>query len=233
MEPTTAQHRDERPPVLVVANVSDPDAGYVGDRFVERGFVLEPVWRDKAVPSAVPPEAAAVLLLGSAWSVADPVAPEALEAECALVRSATAAGVPVLGLCYGAQVLAHAFGGRVRTATTPEVGLVQVETTDSSLVPAGPWWEFHSDVIDLPPSAELLASNGCGVQAFTVPGALAVQFHPEVRPEVLEDWFRRAPFMLEGVEEPPEALVALATDREEQSRAAAYALVDDFLARFS
>jgi GMP synthase-like glutamine amidotransferase len=189
------------------------------------------VWRDKGVPSQVPSDVAVVLLLGSAWSVADPVAPEALEAECSLVRSAGASGVPVLGLCYGAQVLAHAHGGRVRTAATPEVGLVHVETTAPSLVPAGPWWEFHSDVIDAPPDAEVLATNGCGLQAFAVPGALGVQFHPEVRPAVLADWFRRAPSMLDAVDESADALVALAEEQADRSRAAAYALVDDFLAR--
>ena len=51
-----------------------------------------------------------VVLLGSEWSVHAPVDPAALDAECELVRSARAAQVPVLGLCYGAQVLAHASG---------------------------------------------------------------------------------------------------------------------------
>ena len=218
--------------VLVVANVSDPDAGYVGDRFVERGFTLEPVWREKGLPSSVPPDVAAVLLLGSAWSVAHPVAPDALEAECALARSAIAAGVPVLGLCYGAQVLAHAHGGQVRTAATPEVGLVHIDTVDEGLVPSGPWWEFHSDVIDVPPGAELLARNSCGVQAFSVPGALGVQFHPEVRPVVLADWFQRVPAMVAAAGSTASELLDLAVRREDEARAAAYALVDDFLARF-
>jgi GMP synthase (glutamine-hydrolysing) len=218
--------------VLVVANVSDPDAGYVGDRLVERGFSLERVWRDKGVPPEVPQGTSVLLLLGSAWSVADPVEPEVLAAECALVRSAISAGVPVLGLCYGAQLLAHAHGGQVRTAPTPEVGLVPVDTVDPAVVPAGPWWEFHSDVIDLPPGSELLARNGCGVQAFTVPGALGVQFHPEVRPAVLADWFDRVPEMVEAAGATASELVDLAVRREGDSRAAAYALVDDFLDRF-
>ena len=218
--------------VLVVGNRADPDAGYVGERLAGRGFDLVRTWREDGLAEEVPTAAAAVLLLGSEWSVAHPVAPDVLEAECALVRSAGAVGVPVLGLCYGAQVLAHAYGGRVSVAPTPEVGLVSVDSVDEDLVPSGPWWAFHSDVIQPPAQARVLARNGCGLQAFELPGALGVQFHPEVRPAVLEDWLRRVPVMAAAAGAPSADLVALAVGREDEARAAAYALVDDFLTRF-
>ena len=218
--------------VLVVANVGDPDAGYVGDRFTERGWALAPVWREEGLPAQPPAGTVAVLLLGSEWSVAHPVRPDVLEAESVLVRSAERAGVPVLGLCYGAQVLAHAYGGRVATAEEPEVGLVTVETFDDRLVPPGPWWAFHRDVVDVPPQAQLVARNGCGVQAFRLPRALAVQFHPEVRPSVLEGWLGRLPSMAAASGRTGPELVALAKGREPQARAAAHALVDDFIAEF-
>lgn len=218
--------------VLVVGNRSDPDAGYVGDRFADRGFVLSSTWREDGLSGGVPPNTAVVLLLGSEWSVAEPVAPDVLAAECALVLSAGAAGVPVLGLCYGAQVLAHAYGGRVSVAPGPEVGLVVVETVDETLVPAGPWWAFHNDVIEPPPDADVLAHNDCGLQAFALPGALGVQFHPEVRPAVLEDWLQRVPGMAAAAGARSAELVTMAINREDQSRASAYALVDDFLSRF-
>ena len=217
--------------VLVVGNRADPDAGYVGDRLAEHGFMMSRSWREEPLPGEVPADTVLVLLLGSESSVAAPVSPEPLAAECALVRSAGAKGVPVLGLCYGAQVLAHAYGGRVSVAPRPEVGLVEVETVDEARVPAGPWWAFHSDVIEPPGAARLLASNGCGVQAFELPGALGVQFHPEVRPVVLEDWLRRVPVMAAAAGASSEELVALAVQREHDTRAAAYALVDDFLER--
>ena len=216
----------------MVGNTDDPDAGYVGDRFGERGFTLSRVWREDVLPDRVPPGTAVVLLLGSEWSVAHPVAPDVLEAECALVRAAETAGVPVLGLCYGAQVLAHAYGGRVSTAPAPEVGLVPVESVDEALVPRGPWWAFHSDVIEVPPGARLVARNGCGVQAFTMPAALGVQFHPEVRPSVFEEWLERVPEMAAGGGLPSAELARLARQREPEARRASDALVDDFLARF-
>ena len=219
---------------LVVASALDADAGFVGDRLQQCGFVLRTVFRDGAgVPTTVAgaghPDL--IVLLGSEWSVHAPVEPRSLEVECELVRSARASGTPVLGLCYGAQVLAHAFGGRVSVAPAPEIGLVQVDTRDPELVPAGPWTAFHVDVLEPPPDATVVASNSCGVQAFVLPGALGVQFHPEVRPGVLDGWAGRFPDLVRDAGLQQAVLVAQASDREDDSRRAAYALVDAFLAR--
>jgi GMP synthase-like glutamine amidotransferase len=216
--------------VLVTANVSDADPGYVGERLVDLGFTLRLRLRERGeVPPVVPVGTAAVLLLGSEWSVVDPVRPDVLAAEVGLVRSARTAGVPVLGLCYGAQVVAHALGGRVSRAPEPEIGLVAVETDDPDLVPPGPWWAFHTDVVDPPARARVLARNACGVQAFTLPGLVAVQFHPEVRPATLDDWMARFPELTQTVGADRATLVAQARRREDEARRAAYALVDAFL----
>jgi GMP synthase-like glutamine amidotransferase len=221
---------------LVVANTSDADAGFVGDRLEQRGFLLRPVFRDGAgVPSTI--EAAEhpdlVVLLGSEWSVHAPVDRGALDAECELVRSARAAQVPVLGLCYGAQLLAYALGGSVTAAPEPEIGFVQVDTADAELVPAGPWTAFHLDVLTAPPGSTIVARNACGTQAFALPGVLGVQFHPEVRPDVLDDWSRRFPVLVQEAGLRPAELVAQAREREKGSRLAAYRLVDAFLLRMA
>lgn len=218
--------------VLVVANTIDKETGYVGQRLRERGHRLVTAYRDLGqTPVTLDPSVGMVLLLGSEWSVVDPVDRAALDAESALVRAAVGAGVPVLGLCYGAQVVAAALGGRVAHAQAAEIGLVTVETTDESVVPAGPWWEFHLDVVDPPPGAEVVARNACGVQAFAIDGVLGVQFHPEVLPETLDNWASRFPSLLEDAGTDRAVLVAKARDAEVASRAAAYAIVDGFLDR--
>ena len=216
---------------LVVANSTDTDPGYVGERLVERGYTMRTVLRDRG---EVPTDLAgvdSVVLLGSGWSVHSPVDPSALAAECDLVRSACSAGVPVLALCYGAQVVAHALGGRVSLAAHPEIGFVEVATDDEDLVPAGPWAGFHSDVVEAPPDAQVVARNGCGTQAFLLPGVLAVQFHPEVVPATLDDWSRRLPGLLVEAGLDRETFVAEAREREPAARSAAFALVDAFLDR--
>ena len=67
------------------------------------------------------------------------------------------------------------------------------------------------------------------MQAFTLPGIVAVQFHPEVRPATLDDWLARFPELAEAAGVDAAALVEQAYAREDDARHAAYALVDAFL----
>ena len=215
---------------LVVANAADADPGFVGERLEQRGFTLRTALREDGLPSL---DGAGrvdlLLLLGSEWSVHSPVEPSALDAEVALVRDAVAARLPVLAICYGAQVVSAALGGSVALAPEPEIGVVHVRSDDPSLVPEGPWTSFHVDGLVPPPGARVVARNDCGVQAFVLPGLLGVQFHPEVRPEVLDDWGRRFPDLVRDSGQRHSAMVAAAAAREAGSRAAAATLVDAFL----
>ncbi len=216
----------------VVANATDADAGYVGERLQQRGFALRTVLREEGglagTLEGIGP-ADVIVLLGSQWSVHNPVAPAALVAECELVRSARDLELPVLGICYGAQVVAHALGGQVEQAVSPEIGWIEVDSADPALVPTGPWLAFHVDVVTPPTGARAVAHNQCGVQAFTLPGFLAVQFHPEVRADVVADWVQRFPDLLIEAELSAADLVAQTRGREADARVAARDLVDAFL----
>lgn len=101
---------------------------------------------------------------------------------------ADSAGVPVLGICFGAQALAAALGGSVVRLQTPERAWIELGRRDSDWVAAGPWLALHEDAIVLPPSARELARNDFGPQAFKLGGHLGVQFHPEVTPSILARW---------------------------------------------
>jgi GMP synthase (glutamine-hydrolysing) len=100
------------------------------------------------------------------------------------VEGALADDMPVLGVCWGHQLLAQVLGGTVKGGSY-ELGYVQVKQEVADPIWDGlpnPFTVFatHSDhVVALPPDATLLASNETGVQAFRRGSAYAVQFHPE------------------------------------------------------
>ena len=97
-------------------------------------------------------------------------------------------GLPMLGICYGLQYMAHALGGKVRAASKREYGHAQVEVKGSSRLFAGlpsklPVWMSHGDeAVELPPGFQLSASSPHAVAAIENPARQmwAVQFHPEV-----------------------------------------------------
>lgn len=102
-----------------------------------------------------------------------------------VVREATRGDVPVLGICYGHQVLATALGGTVEDMGEYELGYREVRQVAEDLlftdVP-DPFtvFETHSDVVTtLPDGATLLAENDVGIQSFRKDLAWGVQFHPE------------------------------------------------------
>jgi GMP synthase (glutamine-hydrolysing) len=108
-----------------------------------------------------------------------------LEAEAALMRSAVAADVPVLGVCLGAQLLAHALGGKV----------VRRPRRLLAWTPLAGEWEgyglhWNEDGFEPPPGAvELLQRPDGFCEAFRVQRAVGIQFHPEVDGAALDGWY--------------------------------------------
>lgn len=136
-----------------------------------------------------PREFAFVASLGSDMSAAA-TDPAWIADEVRFLAAAVAADVPVLGLCFGGQALALALGGVVRDADEPEVGWMDVVSEDERALPSGPWLHFHWEVFDAPPGARVLGSTPAGAAAFELGPHLGTQFHPEVTPEIVDEWAR-------------------------------------------
>ena len=217
--------------VLVIANRSDPETGFVGEALAARGAVFEHAWReDVDAPLPAVGDHDLVLSLGSEWSVYWPsLAPE-IEREAAHLRASVAADVPVLGICFGAQMLAHTLGGGVEEAPSGgEVGWYDIETDVPDLIPAGPYLQWHTDRVVLPPTAVELARSPVGPQAFRLGSALAVQFHPETTPDVAARWAADGRQQLESLGIDEAALRASSAANAEDARARAVVIVEGFL----
>jgi GMP synthase (glutamine-hydrolysing) len=145
---------------------------------------------------AAPPDvsilngADAIIIGGSKWSVWEDVPNQPALIE--VMKAAREKKTPMLGVCFGAQLIAHVFGGQVaRDEEHAEWGTFMMETGDEAITDmllADAPFSFpamcahHDRVTKLPPGAVLLASSArCPVQAFAIPGTdiYAFQFHPE------------------------------------------------------
>ena len=213
--------------VVVVRHHEEDSAGFIGAAFEARGAQLSTILFPKEGPLPDLRGVAHIVMLGSTCSVYDEGEARAwIDEELAWLRRADAAGVPVLGICFGAQVLAAALGGTVENAGRPEIGWVTVDTADPDLIPAGPWLEFHHDRCLPPAHAAVLARNDLGVQAYRLGRHLAVQFHPEVDGDQFRLWLNaggRTEIEAAGLD--PDRLLAQTIAEEPEAAARAGRLV--------
>jgi GMP synthase-like glutamine amidotransferase len=172
--------------VLVIRHHDIDSAGFIADAFEARGAYLAVHLFPDDGPLPALDGVDRVVVLGAVSSVNDP--DPWITAELAWLRAADQAGVPVLGICFGAQALCAALGGRVEAMERREIGWRVVDSPDHDVIPVGPWLEFHNDRCLLPPDATVLARNDVAVQAFRIGRHLAVQFHPEVDGPQLKRW---------------------------------------------
>lgn len=147
-------------------------------------------------------------------------------------RRAIRTGVPILGICFGAQMLARALGGEVRRAPEPEVAWKSMTRAEGAgWLPAGPWLTWHMDTFEWPPGATPLAWTEVAPQAFAHGNHLGLQFHPEVTADLIEQWLEveRRKLALGGLDH--QALLAESRQRDSQAREAATTLFERYFDR--
>ena len=221
-------------------HVSPP--GPVGDRLAQRGYevvlhqvVAEADFHSPGVFADLPDPAAydVVVPMGAPWSAYDlGLIGSWVVSELDLLRSADQAGVPVLGICFGGQLLSIAHGGSVGPSPHPELGWVLIETDEPDLVPRGPWFQWHGDRWVLPPGAREIARNEAASQAYVLRRNLAVQFHPELTSTMLRGWLANGgavEVVRHGLD--VEELIDATVREDRPARQRAVGLVDAFLDR--
>jgi GMP synthase (glutamine-hydrolysing) len=215
--------------VLHVQHQGDCPPGLVGERLAVLGaeqhvvdareaHLLDPTEFDLVVP------------LGSDDSAADESV-EYLRGEWELLERAVRAQVPVLGICFGAQLLCRVLGGAVAPAAGPEIGWLRVDTREPGLVEPGPWLVWHLDVMEPGPGSVVVARTDVAVQAFRHGPHLGVQFHPEATIASVRVWAEHYRGSLDRLGVDPAGLLAETVERAASARSRVAALVDRVLAR--
>ena len=184
-----------------------------------------------------------LIVLGGPMNVEDQRHRPHLKAELLAIERALEQGKPVLGICLGAQLLAHVLGAPVRRHRQPEIGWYDVQLStegraDPVLGVAGerlPVFQWHSYSYDLPRDATHLASSAtCEQQAFRWgASAYGFQFHLEADAPVIERWLGLPSFRAElaaaGLPTDEQAIRAATARLVSETRRSADAVFNNFL----
>ena len=216
-----------RPRTLILQHEEPTPPGHMTGWLAEQGAQVEVFRIDEKDDEVNPRDHDLIVSLGSEFAAFDDAIPF-VQREVKLYESAIEAGVPILGLCFGGQMLARVLGSRLFRAEEAESGWLPVRTHDPELVSTGPWFQWHFDSFSAPPGAKLIAETDAGPQAFVSGRNLGLQFHPEVTPEIMDEWVRAYPHELEAEGVDPQGLLAETRRRAAQAKQATWRLLEAF-----
>ena len=186
---------------LVLAHEPDGPAGQVGVRLEQRGFqvITHIITHDYDDPQKFEqwPDFAdydLIVPMGSVRSLTRKHEAEWLEAEVADLRAAHAANTPILGVCFGGQLMTEALGGSIEPAPAATIGWRSIVDGRDGPNPAGPgpWMNWHHDRMVPPAGVEVLAETDTAVQIIRSGRTVGTQFHPEVDVEHVANWLNGA-----------------------------------------
>jgi GMP synthase (glutamine-hydrolysing) len=185
--------------VLAIRHVHFEDLGSLELVLGERGWpvrYLDVGFARIEAPNPVAPSL--MVVLGGPIGAYDDNRYPTLGPLLSMIEKRVAAGLPTLGICLGAQLIARAMGARVYPAGHAEIGWTPLTLTEAGRASSirhldgrsTSMLHWHGDTFDLPTGATRLASTPlCENQAFSVGNhVLGLQCHPEIRTERFEPW---------------------------------------------
>ena len=210
--------------LMVFQHVAAEPLGTLNARIRDRGHRVR-FHKFQRHPDAEPnvDRYAGLIVLGGPMNVEDQERHPHLKRELLAIEAALRQDKPVLGICLGAQLLAHVLGAPVSRHERHEIGWYDLLTTPEGredavlghLGPSAPVFQWHACTFGLPPGAVQLArTETCEQQAFRYgSNAYGFQFHLEVDAAMIERWLRLPAYR--------EELAAAGIGRDEQSIRAA------------
>ena len=177
---------------LVINHAGYEDPGFIGDWLRERGIAWTFLSREHlaaGVYQGLGESASAVISLGSLWSPLDDSNP-AIRNELNLIAECHVRGIPVLGVCFGGQLVARTLGGAVFPLADPQIGFIPIHfhalATEDIISTSQFFWNHLA--FSHPEHAEVLATTGRHIAGFRIDRSFAVQFHLDATPRLLARW---------------------------------------------
>jgi len=198
--------------IAIIKNVKEEGPGSIEDFLKENSISFKIFEAELGEFPANLEEYEYLIVLGGSMGVYEMDLYPNLKRVAKIIEEAIERGLKVLGICLGAQLLAHVLGGRVYKGPMPEIGWLDIELTDAGKVDKAiralakhpetgeistrfKVFHWHGDTFDLPPGAIHLASSDLYQnQAFKYEDRVyALQFHVEVTEDLLSRWFENSP----------------------------------------
>ncbi len=210
--------------ILSVQNVACETLGTLEQMFRSDGFEIEKVSAQSDPVPVTTKGYDAVVILGGPMAVYDNL--PHLQREQDLIKDAIKSNTPVLGVCLGSQLIAHAAGGRVYQGKKKEIGWHSVYVTPASSndIFRGVTdktirvFQWHGDTYELPVNSKILAYSDLYPQAFRLGSAVGVQFHLEVDRPLIESWMHEYGAEVDAEKIKPGSLLPSQGDLEELSK---------------
>ena len=180
----------------------------------------------EAIPDTLD-DCSGLVFMGGPMSVNDPV--PWIEQELALIRTAQAEGMPLLGHCLGGQLISKALGGSISAHPVKEIGWHSVRKRHT---PAAASWlsglpdvmtlfHWHGETFCIPEGGEVILENDhCAHQAFALGNTLALQCHIEMMEPIVSEWAARYQHELQQTGNSVQSATQMTTDLPEKISAA-------------
>ena len=181
-------------PIRVFQHDACGGMGYLGTYLDQRHIPYETIHINLGEPiSPSVHDISGLIFLGSTHSVNAGYA--WISDEITLIRQAVQANVPVMGICFGGQLISKALGGTIKQAPGMQVGWYRIEITPEASALTGAAlpsnfevFEWHEDTFSTPPGGIPLFYGDCiKNQGFVHGQCLAMQFHPEITQSKIQD----------------------------------------------
>jgi GMP synthase-like glutamine amidotransferase len=186
-------------PIRIFRHTTCEDPGYLRDFLNRHEVPWELVCVDAQRPIPMQTDdVSGLIFMGAAVSVNDPL--PWVEQELSLIRSARDTGVPMMGICFGGQLISKALGGVVTRGEGMEIGwhplyrlnVHQHQDWLDDLPVEFETFHWHADTFSLPPGSQPLLMSECYMnQGFVLGDHLGMQFHLEMTEEMVEAWLDR------------------------------------------